>query len=240
MLKLPDVTLVMMDGTCPELAALSVEDSLKQVEFGETIIFSPTRIDVEGARWVQSLAWCDMTAFNEYLWYAVPPQLSTRYMILSQWDSWVVDASQWTDEFLDYDYVGAPWCYDDGMNVGNGCALRSLRLMRFLADNKQRFPLAQNNEDDLICRRYRLELEGCDFRWPPEQLAAKFSVEGSRPAADSKHFMFHAPWLFPLFLDGEWLQERRRLVNANDMIKPAAKANLQSGLRPMILPRLAS
>jgi hypothetical protein len=52
--------------------------------------------------------------------------------------------------------------------------------------------------------------------------------------------MFHAPWLFPLFLDGERLQERKRLISANARIKPGAKSNLDSGLRPMVLPRLAS
>jgi hypothetical protein len=39
-LRLPDVTLVMIDTQCHELARLAMEDSLRDVEFGDAVIFS--------------------------------------------------------------------------------------------------------------------------------------------------------------------------------------------------------
>ena len=139
-LSLPDVSLVMMDTTCPELAKLAVEDSLRGIEFGSVIIFSNTDLKVKEAQWVEVAPWLSHEDYNKFFWYQVPKYLSTSHAIFIQWDSWIVNTLCWTDEFLQYDYVGAPWWYEDGWNVGNGCGLRSTRLMQFLEKRRATFP----------------------------------------------------------------------------------------------------
>ena len=188
-LKLPDITLVMMDTTCPELAKLAVVDSLKVADFGKVVTFSDTAPRL--GDWVKVDPWRSPDEYNRYFWYEVPKYLTTEWAIFIQWDSWILDASRWTDEFLQYDYIGAPWWYFDHLNVGNGCGLRSTRLMRFLANRKNTFPLVMREEDHLLSRIYRPQLEASGFKWAPVQLASQFSFECTRPAPDSRHFMFH-------------------------------------------------
>jgi Protein of unknown function (DUF5672) len=239
-LRLPNVTLVMIDATCPELARLSLEDSLAQVDCAEILVCSPERIDVPGTQWVKVEKWPDRLGMYNFFWYEFHNLLKTDWFLLISWDSWVIDATQWTSEFLDYDYVGAPWWYDDGLNVGHG-VLRSRRLMRFLATHKETFPVA-HPEDDLLSRRYRPALEREGFRWPSEQLASRFMFECTRPSADSRHFMFHDSFNFPFVLKDARLVERVRLMWENPYIRRNGTkiAELRAGRKPLILPRLAA
>ena len=238
-LRLPDVTLVMIDTQCHELARLAMEDSLREVDFGDAVIFSDEPIEVAGTRWVKVPKWPNIAECSNFMWYELPNHIQTKWAINIQWDSWVVDAGCWTDEFLQYDYVGAPWWYNDNLNVGNGCALRSSALMRFLQTNKERFPLSVSQEDHLIGRVYRGALEQHGFKWPSETLASRFSLECTRPSPESRHFMFHDSFNFPIVLDSERLAERTRLMRANPAISRKV-AELDSGRRPTILPRLAA
>jgi predicted O-methyltransferase YrrM len=236
-LRLPDVTLVMIDTQCHELARLAMEDSLREVEFGDAVIFSDEPIEVAGTRWVKVPKWPNIAECSNFMWYELPNHIQTKWAINIQWDSWIVDAGCWTDEFLQYDYVGAPWWYNDNLNVGNGCALRSSALMRFLQTNKDRFPLSMTQEDHLIGRVYRTALEQNGFKWPSETLASRFSLECTRPSHDSRHFMFHDSFNFPFALEGERLAERIRLMRANPAI---ARKVAELSRQPMIVPRLAT
>jgi hypothetical protein len=49
-LQLLDVTLLIIDTQCHKLARLAVEDSMREVDFGDVIIFSDQPIHVSGAR----------------------------------------------------------------------------------------------------------------------------------------------------------------------------------------------
>ena len=238
-LHLPDITLVMIETQSPELARLAMEDSMRDVEFGDTIAFTDQPIAVAGTRWVKVPKWPSVAECTQFMWYQLPNYIKTKWAILIQWDSWIVNADCWTDEFLQYDYVGAPWWYDDNLNVGNGCGLRSLALMRFLQTNKERFPLSTYQEDHLIGRVYRPTLEQNGFKWPSEVLASRFSLECTRPSSDSRHFMFHDSFNFPSVLDGERLAERVQLMRANPAFARKV-AELDRGRQPIILPRLGA
>ncbi len=240
-LQLPDVSLVMMDTTCPELSQLAIEDSIRGIDFGEIVIFSNVDLKVKGSRWVKVEPWTDHLEYNSYFWYEVPKHLSTSHAIFIQWDSWIVNTLCWTDEFLKYDYIGAPWWYEDGYNVGNGCGMRSLRLMRYLADRKRAYPLIMKEEDHLLSRVYRPILEKQGYHWAPCSLATQFAFECTRPAPDSQHFMFHDSLNFPLVLQGDRLETRVRLMHENPYLRSGKKlSQYKAGRVPLILPMLAS
>jgi hypothetical protein len=236
-LNLADVTLVMIDVQCHDLARLALHDSMRDIDFGEVVVFCNADLAVPGTRWVPVPRWPSIAECCKFLWYELPNHISTRWMLLIHWDGWIVDPSCWREDFLQYDYIGAPWCHDT-FNVGNGNALRSLRLMRFLQQNAELFPLTTYQEDDLVSRVYRTRLETSGFQWAPESLASQFSFECSRPSWSSRHFMFHDSFNFPLVLSGDRLNERVRLMRENPSIKHKL-AELESGRRPMILPHLA-
>jgi hypothetical protein len=128
----------------------------------------------------------------------------------------------WRDEYLEYDYIGAPWWYKDGMNVGNGgFCLRSTRFLRFIRKHRDQFPCITALDDDLYCRKYRPTLQSAGFEWAPEPLAQDFAFECVRPDKNARHFGFHAAYNFDYGCGSEErLRERAKLMaQSNYMTK---------------------
>ena len=220
-LHLPDVTLVMVETREHDLARMAVEDCLKVATFGDILILTDRLDKFNGinARYHQVPDWPDKLGWSRAWWFEVPSLLRTKQTLNIQWDSWICDASMWCDEFLDYDYIGAPWWYKDGKNVGNGgFSLVSTRLKRYVADRRWDYPCDSNLDDDLLCRKYRPQLENRGFRWAPERVAHDFAFECSRPSPTSKHFGFHAMFNWPQVLSRDRLLERMKIVNKSPYI----------------------
>src|SRR5262245_49781462 len=122
MLKLPDVTLVLIETRQHELGRLALEDCERLVEFGDVLVFTdrPLQFMDRGRHIIPVPDWPKKIGWSRCYWQEVAPHLITSHALHIQWDSWVVAPEMWRDEFLAYDYIGAPWWYKDGMNVGNG------------------------------------------------------------------------------------------------------------------------
>ena len=239
-LKLPDVTLVMMDCTCPELARLALLDTLELIEPAQTLIFSDTDLDVVNTLYAAVQPWRTIQEYCAYFWYEVPHLVQTKFFLNIQWDGWVVDPGMWDNEYLNYDFIGAPWWYDDGHNVGNGTGIRSTKLMRFLGEHRALLPV-YGKEDELLGRVYRPILENQGFKWAPEQLASKFSMECTRPSITSRHFMFHDSFNFPAMLSAEKYAQRLKLMQENSYIRKGKKLQeLEAGRTVLVLDRLAA
>ncbi len=227
-LQLPDVTLVMIETREHTLARMAIEECLDKVEFGDVLIvtdrpleFSPLTLSHRAyPRFVivddftDKLGWCRSS------WFDVPLNLRTSHALHIQWDSWVWCADLWRDEYLAYDYIGAPWWYSDGKNVGNsGFSLISSRLKRYVYDRRAMFECNSPAEDDLLCRTYRSELEKAGLRWAPERLAHEFSFECARPSPTSRHFGYHAIWNWPVVLGEKALINRLTIALQSDYIR---------------------
>lgn len=129
--------------------------------------------------------------------------LRTSHVLMVQWDSWVVDSSYWTDEFLEYDYIGAPWGTLAKHRVGNGgFSLRSKRLLQWLA-NRQ-LPRS-HPEDNVICWELHDEIEAAGMKFAPLSLAHRFSIE--RVPEYNESFGFHGSFNFWRYLSPEELDE---------------------------------
>jgi hypothetical protein len=219
-LHLPDVTLVVVDTVCQELAALAIKDCLDRAEFGALQIYTDdtapfAKLGMAAAvRPVRSLTSLDEVM--DLIWYELPGQIATSHALLAQWDSGIVNPAQWSDEFLGYDYVGAPWgWHGDSHEVGNGgFSLRSRRLMQHIAEHREQFPLG-NPEDDFLCRRYRSLLEQVGFRWAPMDVALRFSFERTGFSGLGRHFGYHGIFNWPRVFSLPALQERTMLALAN-------------------------
>lgn len=224
-LRLPDVTLVAIETREHELQRLAIEECLDKAIFGEVLILTDRPLEFASLShhcdfrthavpdWEDKLGWCRAS------WYEVPPLLRTPFALQIQWDSWIWDTRKWTDEFFNYDFVGAPWWYKDGKNVGNsGFSLISTRLKRYLRDRQWLYPLDVTTEDDLMCRKFRIALEHAGFTWAPESLAHQFAFECSRPSPTSRHFGFHGAFNFGEVLTPERLEHRARIMLASPYI----------------------
>lgn len=105
---------------------------------------------------------------NEYghiLFTQVPALIKTSHFLVFQWDGFPLNPPSWSDEFLKYDYIGAP----KGSWVGNGgFSLRSVRLANKINELGIKINL-QNPydqlEDQYICTHYRSLLEQHDIQF---------------------------------------------------------------------------
>jgi hypothetical protein len=222
MLKLPDVTLVMVETREHKLAAMAVEECLKVAEFGAVLILTDKPVEFAGivGNYHYVPDWPNKLGWSRAWWFEVPPLVRTRQTLNIQWDSWIWDPSMWTDAFMEYDYIGAPWWYRDGKNVGNGgFSLISTRLKRYIADRRLEFPCDTHVDDDLLCRKYRPVLEEAGFLWAPERVAHQFAFECSRPSDTSRHFGFHAMFNWPIVLPHDKVLERVSLAVASPYIR---------------------
>lgn len=219
MLELPDVTLVLIETREHDLGQLALEDCEARARFGEVVVFTdrPAQF-IRADRTVVTVPdWPNKMGWSRCFWYDVAPHIGTSHALCVQWDSWIVAPEMWTDEFLEYDYIGAPWWYNDGRNVGNGgFCLRSTKLLRFIRRFRAQFPCITDLDDDLYCRHYRPVLQGEGFEWAPEPLAQRFAFECVRPDPTARHFGFHAAYNFDYGCEGD---EERILRRARIMAK---------------------
>lgn len=133
--------------------------------------------------------------------------VATSHYLVVQWDSWIVDPTAWTDDFLRFDYIGAPWWHKDGYNVGNGgFSLRSTKMAGIIRD----FPAINFDypEDEEICRRWRPDLERRGVMFAPESLAYSFSKERTGWQRSGNSFGFHGIFNWPKFLTREEIEAR--------------------------------
>jgi hypothetical protein len=181
---------------------LALDECIRRVWFGGVKVFTDQPRDGE----ILADKFSDLWQAGRFTTHEVPKYISTSHALFIHWDSWVVNASAWRPEFLECDYVGAPWWYEDGFNVGNsGFCLRSKRLMDFLAAYADDFPMGMP-EDHVLCREHRRRLP--QFRWADEDLAWRFSFERTMKFPPREVFGFHGMFNFPFVISDDEIERR--------------------------------
>ncbi|MEO6422883.1 MAG: DUF5672 family protein, partial [Candidatus Nitrotoga sp.] len=127
--------------------------------------------------------------YSMFILHELHHYINSDFVLLVQWDGYIINPNAWRNEFLSFDYIGAVWGHHkDGFRVGNGgFSLRSRKLL--LATREIPFD-KELAEDELIGRKYRPLLEQqYQVRFAPESEAEKFSFETTYPA--HRPFGFH-------------------------------------------------
>jgi hypothetical protein len=211
---LNDVTICAVDCANINLASRALDKSLLECFFGEAILFSDTSpTNISNKKWIEINKIKDRNDYSTFILKHLHQYIETAFVLIVQWDGYVLNAKKWDDQFYKYDYIGAPWYWhNDGMNVGNGgFSLRSKRLLSITATDH--YPFIENmNEDDQVCRHYRSKLitESC-ITFAPEELAHQFSYERSLPNAPT--FGFHGIFNMWRYLNDAELVEFTRELN---------------------------
>ena len=218
MLKLPDVTILALGSTQIRENLMSLAYSMKDIEFGAAKFISheepasmPPGVEFEKFNDFENISYKE---FSYYCIYKLIEHVDTEYMLMIHPDGFVINPSSWTDEFLEWDYLGAPWPvlnnafidpFGNHQRVGNGgFTLRSRKLLEvpLIEDipfevNVGSFYKHMNagcyNEDGNICVHNRHLFEKHGIKFAPVELAAKFSHE--EPTKETrkvtKPFGFH-------------------------------------------------
>jgi Protein of unknown function (DUF5672) len=196
-----DISLVIVDNFCHNLAKFSIEQTLQHIDCRKVLTFSDREI-ISGATLVpikKSISMVDYAqVMLKHLWLHV----DTEHILIVQWDGMAVDRDQWDDEYLKYDYIGSPW--GDGLIGNGGFSLRSRKLLDCLRDNQIQITSDTGQDEDIIiCKHYRSNLEKQGIKFAPTELANKFSIEHQH-TGDT--FGFHGIWNAARYFDIDTLR----------------------------------
>lgn len=191
MIKLPTVTLVAY-GSSKYLEAQqqALDKSCEKIRFG-------------AVKNIRDDNCTNIDEWNKAIIYELPKHIQTTHCLLIHPDGYVINPEMWTNRWLKYDYIGAPWpmpkdnySYRDEegnlVRVGNSVSLRSKKLLDLIAQREWKSYYGNTNEDGFICCHNRkwLESKGCKFA--PLQVAKYFSKEHEIDENKGlKTFMFH-------------------------------------------------
>ena len=201
-LTLPNVTLLAATSVEIEEHQISLKISSQNIEFGAVKLLSSSLpekkySDIEYI----SVAPMGRTDANRFFMKDLHKYIETSHCLYVQGDSFVVNADLWKEEFLEFDYIGAPWPNKIQMDpnlVGSpglpgpipilnmkenrvgtgGFSLRSRKLLKTISKinyDSLKFPI--KNEDVIICHYLYKEMIDKGIRFAPPKLAAQFSME---------------------------------------------------------------
>lgn len=216
-ISLPDVTLVCVSSVCHELCELALNACTDAADFGEIIVASDNFLTLNKEYRFFHADMQDCEEYCRWLLYELPSKLRTKHFLIVQWDSWIINPGAWQDDFLRYDYIGAPWQHrlvhdHPSVAVGNGgFSLRSTALAKRVAklDLPTRVP-----EDHLICYTHRYTLQAEGFKFAPVAIAERFAFETMPPADDMPPpFGFHGSFNWYRVLSDEKINERLHLMS---------------------------
>ena len=210
-LSLQNVTVAALACTYVYETVQAIKHSMKNIAFGDAVLVShkkpfylPKNIRYEYTPQNKSI-----NEFNYKMIYEIHKYINTDFMLLIHYDGFVINPDMWRDEFLDYDYIGAPWPKNNSLKdangnicrVGNSVSIRSKRLMELPSKLNIPFEPVRSgrtayegsyNEDLFICVKNKHIFESEGMKFAPLETAKYFSHEASiEEIKGIRPFAFH-------------------------------------------------
>ena len=212
--QIPDTTLCCIDCKNHALAIRALRLSLAGCEFPRAVLFTDRDFDIRPVETTIIAPIQSRQDYSKFVMKRLLHYINTEYVLLVQWDGYIVNPDVWSEQFLLFDYIGARWpdCIGEHRShearnirvpaehaVGNGgFSLRSRTLLEALQD--PRIMVGAYPEDMTICHTYHQYLErqhGIAFA--PATVADQFSFELIEPAGPT--FGFHGQINIARFVD---------------------------------------
>jgi predicted O-methyltransferase YrrM len=180
MINLDTTTLVIVDTKQPHIAVKALEKTCEKLKFKRVVLFSdkkPFNFNNK-FEFIQIKSISDLMEYSKFMVNELPNFIDTEHCFTIHHDGFVINPENWSNDFLNYDWIGAPWKKDahflvNGERVGNGgVSIRSKKLM----DIAKKYE-CNNHEDTFICCSLRNILTENGIKFAPLDLAAKFSLE---------------------------------------------------------------
>lgn len=203
-LKLNNITLLGIDCVDPSRLSIVMDLCQEKIEFAEAKLLSSKNINDK--RWIEINNISSKEGYSLFCLRDLIKYVKTDYVLLIQWDGFILNPNSWSDMFTKYDYIGSPWVVKDwSINdfdfpenwrgqriVGNGgFCLRSKKLLEVSSNLYYEGRLKRIHPEDIAISVWYRSLfisEGINFA--PVELARSFAFEG----ADDKYinqFGFH-------------------------------------------------
>ncbi len=193
MLDLNNVTLICLTNKDFGGHKKAIDESCKNINFGAVKLIWDEKID-------------SIDDWNYKIIYELHNYVQTDFALLIHADGYVINADAWRPEFLDADYIGAPWPLprddysyldDKGrlVRVGNSVSIRSKRVLKLPSELGLEWKsyYGNTNEDGFLCCHNKTTLESAGCTFAPIQVAKYFSREHSIPENEGiETFAFHS------------------------------------------------
>ena len=141
-LHLPEVTLVAVATIDVEKAVMALRYSKIGINFYETLLianYKPWNLS-EDIKYKRIKAFHNVVVCGKFIIYDLHNYINSKYIILVHDDGFIVNPLLWDNNFLNYDYIGAPWPAPKDrnsyrtpsgeiINVGNSVSLRSKQIL---------------------------------------------------------------------------------------------------------------
>ena len=230
LLDLSALTLLCVETRDPALAHFAIQKCTQHARFGRVVLITDldklskrigdlkegqagnavaNGVDrLSGVEYVQAPPINTTKDYSDLLLTGLRQYVTGTHVLIIQWDSFILHPELWTNDFLQYDYIGAVWPHHPDTPVGNGgFSLRSVKLLEALESPTitKRHP-----EDFCICVDNKATLENQFGIWfAPTNVAERFAVERTEwhPA-----FGFHGFFNFGKVLNPKELAEFLQLL----------------------------
>ncbi len=203
MIHLDNVTLICVTSVKIEESIKSLIHCAELIKFKEVKFVTHQDIQINSVNVEKCRNLTSIEAYSHYMIYDLYKHVDTEYCLTIQHDGFITNPHLWTDDYLKYDYIGAPWkiredCYLDPsgnhIRVGNGgFSLRSQKLLN--VPSHEHVPFASTmfghyykhlnhfstNEDNMICVHNHQLYEKYGNVFAPFEVALKFSKETILP-----------------------------------------------------------
>lgn len=192
-LDLLDVTLICLTNKDFEGHKRAIDKSCEGVNFG-------------GVKLIWDEKCNSIDEWNRKIIYDLWKYVDTSHAMLIHADGYISNPHLWNPDWLNYDYIGAPWplptdeysyASPDGqlVRVGNSVSLRSREIMRAPSFHgfKWKAYFGNTNEDGFLCVHQRPALEALGMKFAPLDVAKHFSKEHEIPEnVGLETFAFHS------------------------------------------------
>jgi hypothetical protein len=218
--KLNGVTLLGIDCVDIDRLILATEICLKDFEFEDVKLLTSLKSDYKGIVPIDPIT--SIEEYSKFVIEKLDDYVDTPLVLLIQYDGFILNPSAWSDEFLNYDYIGAPWLVRNshinklgwskellGQYVV-GCGGFSMRSKKFISLcselSKQGFFKRYDPEDVVLCVDNREYFEKCDIKFAPVDVAKNFcySAEDMEKYSWNDQFGFHGLWYTDI---SKWTRE---------------------------------
>lgn len=179
MIDLSNITLVNVNCVDPDVGVKALNYSKKNIRFGKTILFShivPENINDE----IDFVHTPQLThdGFSKFCIEELNSYIDTDYVLSINTDGFVINSHLWLDDFLKYDYIGAPWpnnlswCASNRVGNGGFC----LKSKKFL-ELSSRLQYKGGHDDVFITNTMYSYFLLNGAKYAPVEVAARFSLE---------------------------------------------------------------
>lgn len=191
-ISLPDVTLLSITSVNIDQTQSALKISSQDIEFAKVKLLSSSlpsskHPDIE----YMQIPKIDYLGYSRIIIKDLYKFFETKFCLIVQADGFVVNSDFWNNDFLNYDYIGAPWPEKVQVNPGNlsltlnenkvgngGFSIRSNKLAKVTSKiDFENLTFPNKSEDIVICHYLYKDMIKQGIKFAPPELAAQFSME---------------------------------------------------------------